>query len=99
MAGEGELVGKHGIHSLGAAAPKATPCCRYLAHFSFGIKSRGLWFTFGLSLVDEPSVPCAGHSWIWGGAGSDHEVPLMQEPAKLSSLSSSMKKSPNFSMK
>lgn len=86
----------------GGATPKATLCCRHLAGFPFGIKSRRLWFTFGLT--------CCSVMWlnllvlVLGTAGyglengSNGEVPLMQETAKLSqsNLSRNMKKKPRL---
>lgn len=85
--------------------PKATLCCSHLARFPFRIKSRGLWLTFGLTCCSvmwmNLLVLVLGTAGCGLETGSDGEVPLMQEPAKLSQITcpAMWKKTPNFSMK
>lgn len=87
MASEGKLVGKQGIHSLGAATPKATQCCRHLACFPLGIKSTGLWFTFGLTCCSvvwmNLLILVLGTAGYGLETGSDHDVPLVQNYPKV----------------
>lgn len=63
----------------GAAIPKATLCCGYLAHFPFGIKTE----CFGLPLVSPVVLSCGrtfwslcweqldmGWDWLWSWGSS-----------------------------
>lgn len=89
----------------GGCHPKSHTVLQVLGSFSLWDKRQSallyLWSHLLFCHGDEPSGPCAGHSWIWGETASDHEIPLPQKTVKLSQnkLSSNVKKSPNFSMK